>query len=195
MIRFFDVIFSSLGILILLPLFVLIYILVIAESRGGGFYIQNRVGKDGIDFKLLKFRSMRMGSDNKGLITVGERDPRITKIGYFLRKFKLDELPQLLNVLFNEMSLVGPRPEVKKYVDMYSLEQREILKVKPGITDFASIYYNSENKILALAKDSENEYINTIMPHKINLNLKFIRNPTLKIYFSILFKTILSIFK
>jgi lipopolysaccharide/colanic/teichoic acid biosynthesis glycosyltransferase len=174
---------------------VLIYILVIAESRGGGFYIQNRVGKDGIDFKLLKFRSMRMGSDNKGLITVGERDPRITKIGYFLRKFKLDELPQLLNVLFNEMSLVGPRPEVKKYVDMYSLEQREILKVKPGITDFASIYYNSENKILALAKDSENEYINTIMPHKINLNLKFIRNPTLKIYFSILFKTILSIFK
>src|SRR5665647_837035 len=139
MIRFFDTLFSLLGLLILFPLLVIIYILVIIESRGGGFYIQNRVGKDGRDFKLLKFRSMRTGSEKKGLITIGGRDPRMTKMGFFIRRFKLDELPQLFNVLIGDMSLVGPRPELRHFVDLYTSEQRKVLSVRPGITDYASI--------------------------------------------------------
>ncbi len=151
MIRFFDVLFSFLGILILLPLFLVIYLLIVIESRGGGFYIQNRVGKNGIDFKLFKFRSMHVGSDKKGLITVGQKDPRLTRVGGYIRHVKLDELPQLFNVLKGDMSLVGPRPEVRKYVDLYNSEQRKILNVRPGITDYASIQYVDENIILGSA--------------------------------------------
>lgn len=190
MIRIFDIVFSFLGIIILLPLFLLIYILVIIESKGGGFYIQERVGKNGVDFKLLKFRSMRIGSDKRGLLTVGSNDPRMTKVGSLIRRFKMDELPQLLNVFFGDMSLVGPRPEVRKYVNLYSTEQLKVLNVRPGITDYASIEYVDENIILGSSVDPDKVYIEEIMPHKILLNMKYIDNQTLREYFNIVFKTI-----
>ena len=139
MIRFFDFIFSLCGIILLFPVFLILYIAICLESKGGGFYKQLRVGRDGNDFYVYKFRSMRIGADKQGLITVGGRDPRITHIGYFIRKYKLDELPQLFNVLKGDMSLVGPRPEVRKYVDLYTDEQRRVLSVCPGITDYASM--------------------------------------------------------
>lgn len=189
MIRFLDFWFSLLGILILLPLFVILYLLIVIESRGGGFYIQNRVGKNGIDFKLLKFRSMRTGSDEKGLITIGAKDPRMTKTGGFIRRFKLDELPQLFNVLKGDMSLVGPRPEVRKYVDLYTPEQRKILNVRPGITDYASIKYVDENSILGLANDPEKVYIKEIMPNKIALNMRYIKHRSIKEYFRVILLT------
>jgi len=195
MIRIIDIIFSLVGIIILFPLLVIIYILVIIESRGGGFFSQNRVGKNGIDFKLLKFRSMRIGSEKKGLITVGERDSRVTKTGLFIRKFKLDELPQLFNVLKGDMSLVGPRPEVRKYVELYSPQQRMVLSVRPGITDYASIEYVDENSILGSATDPEKVYIEEIMPEKIRLNMKYIRNQSIQEYFHIIFLTFWHIIK
>lgn len=148
MIRFFDIIFSIIGLVILSPIFIVLYLLIRIESKGGGFYSQERIGKNGKPFKLYKFRSMRIGSDKKGLITIGEKDNRITKTGFILRKYKLDELPQLWNVFIGDMSLVGPRPEVKKYTDLYTEEQKQVLQVRPGITDWASIKYVDENKIL-----------------------------------------------
>ena len=195
MIRFFDILFSFLGLLILFPFLLIIYLLVVIESRGGGFYIQNRVGKDGRDFKLFKFRSMDIGADKKGLITVSARDPRMTKTGIFIRRFKLDELPQLFNVLNGDMSLVGPRPEVRHFVDLYTPEQRKVLSVRPGITDYASIEYVDENSILGSAIDPEKVYIEEIMPHKIELNMKYIRNRNLGEYFHIIFVTFWHVIK
>jgi lipopolysaccharide/colanic/teichoic acid biosynthesis glycosyltransferase len=189
MIRLFDIIFSSLGLILLFPLFVIIYILIVIESKGSGFYLQSRVGKDGVDFKLYKFRSMRVGSDKKGLITIGERDPRMTRIGVFIRRFKLDELPQLINVFKGEMSMVGPRPEVRKYVNLYNQEQIKVLSVRPGVTDYASIEYANENEILGNAIDPERVYIEEIMPRKIKLNMKYITNQNIKEYFKIIFLT------
>jgi lipopolysaccharide/colanic/teichoic acid biosynthesis glycosyltransferase len=195
MIRFFDVLFSLLGLIILSPVFLLIYLFIIIESRGGGFYVQKRVGKDGKDFKLYKFRSMHCGADKKGMITVGLRDPRMTKMGVFIRRFKLDELPQLFNVLRGDMSLVGPRPELRFYVDMYTMEQRKVLNVRPGITDYASIEYVDENTILGSAIDPQKTYVEEIMPHKIKLNMKYIESQSIKEYLNILFQTMLRIFK
>ncbi len=195
MIRFFDILFSLVGIIILFPLFMIIYILIVAESKGGGFYIQPRVGKDGIDFKLFKFRSMYIGSDKKGLITVGGRDKRMTKIGAFIRRFKLDELPQLINVLKGDMSLVGPRPELRYFVNLYTREQREVLRVRPGITDYASIEYVNENFILGSAIDPEKVYIDEILPHKIRLNMKYIQSYGMKEYFRLIFLTLWHIIK
>ena len=195
MIRFFDIVFSLIGIIILFPLFVIIYILVVAESTGSGFYIQSRVGKDGRDFKLFKFRSMRIGADKKGLITVGGKDERITKTGFFIRRFKLDELPQLFNVLKGDMSLVGPRPELRAYVNLYTPEQKKVLSVRPGITDYASIEYADENSILGSAIDPEKVYVEEIMPHKIQLNMKYIQNQNVKEYFRIIFITLRHIIK
>ena len=189
MIRLFDIVFSFLGILISFPLLIIIYLLVIFESRGGGLYIQNRVGKGGIDFRLYKFRSMRTGSDKKGLITIGERDSRITKMGMFIRRFKLDELPQLFNVLNGTMSLVGPRPEVRKYVNLYTPEQLKVLSVRPGITDYASIQYVDENALLGASIDPEKVYIEEVLPNKIQLNMKYIDNQGIKEYFRIVFLT------
>ena len=189
MIRFFDVLFSVLGIVFLSPLLVVVYIMIIIESKGGGFYTQERVGLNGIDFKLIKFRSMAVGSDKKGLITIGGNDARITKTGLFIRKFKIDELPQLFNVLIGDMSLVGPRPEVRKYVYLYTKEQRKVLNIKPGITDYASIEYANENEILGLALDPDKTYIQEIMQAKIELNIKYIENKSLKEYFKIIFLT------
>ena len=195
MIRFFDVVFSVLGILFLSPLLVIVYIMIVIDSKGGGFYKQERVGLNGIDFKLIKFRSMAIGSDKKGLITIGGNDSRITKIGLFIRKFKIDELPQLFNVLIGNMSLVGPRPEVRKYVDLYTIQQKEVLKVKPGITDYASIEYANENEILGTASDPDRVYIQDIMPSKIELNLRYIHNKSINEYFNIIFLTIKKILK
>jgi lipopolysaccharide/colanic/teichoic acid biosynthesis glycosyltransferase len=189
MIRFFDVVFSVLGIVFLSPLLVFVYIMIVMESKGGGFYTQERVGLNGIDFKLIKFRSMAVGSDKKGLITIGGNDARITKTGLFIRKFKIDELPQLFNVLIGNMSLVGPRPEVRKYVDLYTKEQRKVLNVKPGITDYASIEYANENEILGKADNPDKMYIYEIMPAKIELNIKYIENKSFKEYFKIIFLT------
>lgn len=193
--RFFDIILSLVGIVILLPLFVIIYILIVIETRGKGLYIQNRVGKDGVDFRLFKFRSMLIGSDKKGLITLGGKDPRVTKMGLIIRRLKLDELPQLFNVLKGSMSLVGPRPEVRKYVDLYTSKQRKVLSVKPGITDYASIEYVDENVLLGVAEDPEKIYIEKIMPDKIRLNMKYIQDQSIKEYFYIMFLTFWHIIK
>ena len=189
MIRFFDIIFSIIGLIILSPLFIVLYILIRIESKGGGFYSQARIGKNGKPFKLYKFRSMRIGSDKKGLITIGEKDNRITKTGIILRKYKLDELPQLWNAFIGDMSLVGPRPEVKKYTDLYTEEQKQVLQVRPGITDWASIKYVDENKILGESKDPDEAYVNLIMPNKIKLNMVYIQHQTLGEYFKIIFTT------
>ena len=189
MIRFYDILFSIIGLVILSPLFTVLYLLIRIESQGGGFYSQERIGKNGKPFKLFKFRSMRIGSDKKGLITIGEKDNRITKTGFILRKYKLDELPQLWNVFIGDMSLVGPRPEVKKYTDLYTEEQKQVLQVRPGITDWASIKYVDENKILGEAKDPDEAYVNLIMPNKIKLNMVYIQHQTLGEYFKIIFTT------
>ena len=193
MIRFFDILFSFLGILLLSPIFLILYVLICLESKGGGFYCQLRVGRYGRDFYLYKFRSMRVGADKQGLITVGGRDLRITCVGYFIRKYKLDELPQLFNVLKGDMSLVGPRPEVRKYVELYTEEQRKVLSVRPGITDYASIEYVDENTILGQADDADEAYVTLIMPDKIRYNMKYINNRFLKEYFKIIFLTFWSI--
>lgn len=195
MIRFFDFIFSLLGIILLSPVFLILYLAIRLESKGGGLYKQLRVGLDGRDFFVYKFRSMRIGADKQGLITVGGRDPRITNIGYFIRKYKLDELPQLFNVLKGDMSLVGPRPEVRKYVDLYTDEQRKVLSVRPGITDYASIEYVDENTILGQADDADKAYIEQILPDKIRYNMKYINHRSVKEYFKIIFLTIWSIIR
>lgn len=195
MIRFCDIVFSAVGLLLLSPLFLIVYVLIRCESKGGGFYCQQRVGKDGRLFGLYKFRSMRTGSDKKGLITVGGHDSRITRMGYFIRKYKIDELPQLWNVLKGDMSLVGPRPEVKKYVDLYTEEQRRVLSVRPGITDYASIEYVDENEILGKADDPDRVYVEEIMPAKIKLNMRYIENRNLNEYFKIIGLTFINILR
>jgi len=192
--RLFDIFFSLFGILILFPLFLIISLLIVIDSKGGVFYLQTRVGKKGQDFKLFKFRTMQSNSDKKGLLTVGSKDSRITKIGYYLRKYKIDELPQLINVLNGTMSFVGPRPEVRKYVDLYNEDQLQILNVQPGITDFASLEYFNENDLLAKSDNPEKTYIEEVMPAKIALNKKYIANPSLGTDVSIILKTIKKIF-
>jgi lipopolysaccharide/colanic/teichoic acid biosynthesis glycosyltransferase len=189
-IRFFDIIFSLLGLIILLPVFTIVAIWIKLDSKGPVFYKQTRVGRYGIDYKLFKFRSMLIDADKSGLLTVGGKDPRVTTSGYFIRKYKLDELPQLLNVLSGEMSLVGPRPEVRKYVDMYSSEQLGILSIRPGITDWASIAFRNENEMLGKSNDPEKTYIEDILPRKIELNQIFIQNRSVLQYFKIILNTI-----
>ena len=192
-IRFFDFILSLVGLVVLAPIFIILAIWIKIDSKGPVFYKQVRVGQNGIDFGLFKFRSMVVDADKKGLISVGGRDPRITRSGYFIRKYKLDELPQLINVLVGDMSLVGPRPEVRKYVDLYTDEQQKVLSVKPGITDYASIEYMDENEILGKSSDPEKTYIEEIMPEKIKYNMKYIQNKNLFEYFKIILSTVLKI--
>jgi len=194
LIRFFDVIIAATGIIILMPVFVTIAIIIMFESEGGAFYRQTRIGKNYKAFHLFKFRSMYPDSAKKGLLTIGNHDPRITGIGQFLRSNKLDELPQMFNVLLGDMSMVGPRPEVRKYVQLYNQEQRKVLSIRPGITDLASIYYASENEILGRSNDPENMYINIIMPEKIKLNLLYVEKYNLRLYFQIIFRTLSEIF-
>ncbi|MCL1850781.1 MAG: sugar transferase [Bacteroidetes bacterium] len=193
MIRFLDILFSCIGLIILSPFLIIIALLVICTSRGNIFYTQNRVGKNNRDFTLFKFRTMKINADKEGLLTVGMNDARITKTGHFLRKYKLDELPQLWNVLKGEMSLAGPRPEVRKYVDLYNEEQKRVLNVRPGITDYASIEYVNENQRLAQSDNPEKHYLEVIMPEKLKINLRYIENRSVKEYFKILLLTVKSI--
>ncbi|MBO4739000.1 MAG: sugar transferase [Bacteroidales bacterium] len=191
--RFFDILFSLIGLLLLSPILLIIAILIKTTSKGRIFYRQIRVGKDNKDFFLLKFRTMRENADKNGLLTVGNHDNRITKIGYYLRKTKADELPQLLNVLKGEMSIVGPRPEVRKYVDYYTEEQRKVLLVRPGLTDIASIAYINENEILAQAENPEQTYIEQIMQEKLKLNFEYIAHISLRYDVHIVCKTLFKI--
>jgi len=190
----FDQLLALLGILILLPFFILISIWIILDSKGGAFYIQQRVGLNGKSFGLIKFRTMRPDSESKGKLTVGDRDPRITSAGYFLRKYKLDELPQLFNVLNGTMRFVGPRPEVEEYVKLYNPEQMKVLSVKPGITDYASLKYFKESELLAKSENPRQTYINEIMPEKIRINLDYIERKSFTEDLKIIFKTVGRIF-
>lgn len=188
--RLFDIICSFLGLVFLSWLFVIVALWVGLSSKGGVFYRQRRVGRFGKDFTLWKFRSMRVNSDTKGLLTVGGRDSRITSAGVFIRKYKLDELPQLFNVLKGDMSFVGPRPEVRKYVDLYTEEQMRVLSVRPGITSPASIKYRNENDILAREDDPEKYYIDVIMQDKLAIGLDYIDHQSMITDIKLIFQTI-----
>lgn len=187
--RIFDIVMSGLGLICLSPLFVVLAVWIKCDSSGPVFYRQVRVGRHNRDFRLFKFRSMRPGSDRKGLITVGGRDPRVTRSGYYIRKYKLDELPQLINVFIGDMSLVGPRPEVRKYVDMYNAEQMHVLDVRPGITSLASIRYRDENDILAAAEDPDRAYVEQVMPDKIAIDLEYVAKASLATDIALIFRT------
>jgi lipopolysaccharide/colanic/teichoic acid biosynthesis glycosyltransferase len=187
--RLLDLICSLFGLIILLPFFLIIGVWIFLDDYHSPFYRQERVGKDGKVFWLLKFRSMRVDSSQKVQLTVG-KDPRITKVGHFIRKYKIDELPQLINVLKGEMSLVGPRPEVVKYVNLYTEEQKIVLHVKPGITDYASLEYFEESNLLAQSNDPEKTYVEEIMPAKIQINLKYIPNANILEDVKIIFLTL-----
>lgn len=191
--RIFDITLSLILLSIFLPFGLLISTWILIESSGGVFYKQLRIGHKGIPFKMFKFRSMRQNSDKLGQLTVGMRDPRITRSGYFIRKYKLDEFPQFINVLKGDMSIVGPRPEVKEFVDLYTDEQRKILNVKPGITDYASLEYFKENELLGLSDEPRKTYVEEIMPAKIELNMKYIQHPGLLNDIQIMWRTFLKI--
>ena len=191
--RLFDILFSLIVLTIGLPFALIIALLIVADSKGRVFYRQSRVGRNNVDFQLYKFRTMCTGADKGSLITVGGNDTRITKVGRFLRKFKIDEFPQFLNILKGEMSIVGPRPEVRKYVDMYTPEQMRVLSVRPGLTDYASIRYVNENDLLATAPDPEKTYIEEIMPDKLNLNLKYIDEQSIWVDLKIMMQTLVAI--
>jgi lipopolysaccharide/colanic/teichoic acid biosynthesis glycosyltransferase len=188
--RIFDILFSIFGILVFSPFLLIIFFFVVIESRGGVFYLQDRVGKNNVDFKIIKIRSMFKDADKNGLLTVGEDDKRITRTGRFLRKHKFDELPQLFNILEGNMSFVGPRPEVRKYVEMYNNGQLKVLSVKPGLTDYASLIFYDENKLISRFEDFEEVYIKAIMPRKLRLNLIYIKNQNLCLDLKIILKTI-----
>ena len=192
--RLFDIISSSAGLIFLSPVFLFVAIWIKLDSKGPVFYRQVRVGKNGRDFRIYKFRSMRRGSDKKGLITVGGRDPRVTRSGYYIRKYKLDELPQLINVFTGEMSVVGPRPEVRKYVDLYTEEQLKVLSVKPGITDIASIKYRNENELLDKADNPDKMYTEVIMPDKLKYNLEYIEKASFLYDIKLIFRTFKAVF-
>ena len=192
--RIFDITLSLFGLIILLPFMLIIAILIKLDSKGPVFFKQIRVTKNGREFKIFKYRTMRVGSDKYSQITVG-KDNRITKVGAFLRKYKLDEIPQLINVFIGDMSLVGPRPEVPKYVAFYTDEQKEILKVRAGITDYASIEFSDENDLLASEEDPEKAYIEKIMPKKIELNKKYILEISILTDIKIILLTIKKILK
>lgn len=178
--RLFDILFSALALLLLSPLLLGIAMAVGLGSKGGVFFRQVRVGRDGREFRLLKFRTMRPDSEAKGQLTVGNADPRITPVGRWLRRSKLDELPQLWNVLVGDMSIVGPRPEVPRYVALYTAEQRRILRVRPGITSPASIAYINENEVLARSNDPHRSYVEEVLPAKLALDMPYAMAPSLR---------------
>ena len=193
--RIFDIVASGCGLLILSPLFLVLAIWIKCDSKGPVFYRQVRVGRHNRDFRLFQFRSMRVGADKQGLITVGGRDPRVTRSGYYIRKYKFDELPQLINVFLGDMSLVGPRPEVRKYVDMYTPEQMHVLDVRPGITDMASILYCNENELLEKADDPDKFYVEVVMQDKLRINLDYVANHSFFFDIKLIFKTLFAIVK
>ena len=187
--RAFDIIASGLGLIVLSPLFLLLAIWIKIDSKGPVFYRQVRVGFKNKDFRIFKFRSMRVGADKGSLVTIGGHDPRVTKSGYFIRKFKFDELPQLINVFLGDMSLVGPRPEVRHYVDYWTPEQVHVLDVRPGITDPASIKFRNENELMEQAEDPEKYYIEVIMQEKIKLYLEYVEKHSFLYDIGLIFKT------
>ncbi len=191
----FDIVVSSIILLFFLPFGIIISLIILFTSRGGVFYIQERIGKLGVPFGVIKFRTMKQNADKAGKITVGMRDPRITRIGYFLRKFKLDEFPQFINVLGGTMSIVGPRPEVQEYVSLYTEKQMETLTIKPGITDYASLEYFNENEILGKSEAPQKTYIEVVMPAKLKLNRKYLENPSVKHDIKIIWRTFLRMIK
>lgn len=193
--RIFDIVVSFVILSVFFPIGLIIAIAIKFDSKGGVFYRQERVGKNGILFKLLKFRTMRTDADKLGKLTVGMRDPRITRVGYFLRKTKLDEFTQFWNVLIGDMSIVGPRPEVQEYVDLYTTEQRQILNVRPGITDYASLEYFHENELLGASDNPRETYINEVMPAKLELNKKYLNNPSLTHDLKLMWFTFLKVVK
>lgn len=193
--RAFDIVFASVALVLLLPLLVLFALAVALTSPGGAFFRQVRVGRHGRPFNLLKFRSMRPGSEALGQLTIGGRDPRITGVGHFLRRTKLDELPQLWNVLMGDMSVVGPRPEVPRYVALYTPEQRTVLSVRPGITGMASLDYVDENELLARSTDPERTYVEDVMPAKLALDLRYVRERTFALDLRIIAATVRLIFR
>ncbi len=192
--RLFDILFSATLIFVLFPLGIVVSIWIVLDDFGSPFFIQQRVGLHGKNFGLLKFRSMRKNAESKGQLTVGMKDNRITRSGYFIRKYKIDELPQLVNVFLGEMSVVGPRPEVPKYVLLYNEEQQNVLSIKPGITDFASIEYVRENELLSQSPNPEKTYIEEIMPAKLSLNLKYVREQSFLTDMKIILQTVKAIF-
>ena len=193
--RIFDFLISSIFSLLLIPFWILTGLIIKLDSKGPIFFRQKRVGKNGDHFFIYKFRTMIINAEEKGLkITVGEKDPRITRMGFLLRKTKLDELPQLFNIVRGEMSLVGPRPEVPKYVYLYNDTQKKVLNVLPGITDLASLEYIDENTLLEKVSEPEKTYINDIMPEKLKLNLRYIENQSFFYDLKIIGLTILKIF-
>lgn len=191
--RTVDICISLLILAFFLPFGLLLMLFISLESAGGVFYLQERVGRNGQLFKLIKFRSMRPNADKGSQITIGNRDPRITRTGYFIRRFKLDEFPQFINVIKGDMSIVGPRPEVPHYVKLYTAEQKKVLAAKPGITDYASLAYFNENEILAKAADPQKVYLEQIMPAKIELNQRYLSDPSLFKDFKIIWLTALKI--
>ncbi|MBE9469349.1 MAG: sugar transferase [Bacteroidetes bacterium] len=193
--RIFDIVASGLGIILLSPFFLILFICIKLDSKGSVLYKQIRVGRFNKDFELYKFRSMAIGSDKKSLITIGGHDSRITRSGYYIRKFKLDELPQLINVLKGDMSIVGPRPEVRKYVDLYSKEQLHVLDVRPGITDMASICYRNENELLEKSNDPETFYREVVMQDKLAINKEYIEKSSFCFDLKLIFKTLKVIIK
>lgn len=193
--RLFDIVMSGLGLLVLSPIFLIIAIWIKLDSKGPVFYRQVRVGRYNKDFRIFKFRSMRVGADKGSLVTIGGHDPRITRSGYFIRKFKLDELPQLINVFAGDMSLVGPRPEVRHYVDYWTPEQMHVLDVRPGITDPASIKFRNENELMEKAEDPEKYYIEVIMQEKIKLYLEYVEHHSFFGDIGLIFKTFWTIIK
>ena len=193
--RLFDIIASGCGLLFLSPLLLCVAIWIKWDSEGPVFFRQVRVGRYNKDFRIFKFRSMRVGSDKGSLVTIGGRDSRVTRSGYFIRKYKIDELPQLINVFIGDMSLVGPRPEVRHYVNYWTTEQLHVLDVRPGITDPASIKYRNENELLEKADDPEKYYIEVIMQEKIRLYLEYVKNASLGYDIQLIFQTFGAIFK
>lgn len=191
--RTVDICISLLILAFFLPFGLLLMLFISLESAGGVFYLQERVGRNGQLFKLIKFRSMRPNADKESQITIGNRDPRITRTGYFIRRFKLDEFPQFINVIKGDMSIVGPRPEVPHYVKLYTAEQKKVLAAKPGITDYASLAYFNENEILAKAADPQKVYLEQIMPAKIELNQRYLSDPSIFKDFKIIWLTALKI--
>lgn len=187
--RLFDIIASACGLLVLSPIFLVMAIWIKIDSVGPVFYRQVRVGRHNQDFRIFKFRSMKVGADKGSLVTIGGRDPRVTRSGYFIRKYKLDEFPQLINVLKGDMSLVGPRPEVRHYVDYWTPEQLHVLDVRPGITDPASIKFRNENELMEKADDPEDYYIHVIMQEKIRLYLEYVKNASFLYDIQLIFKT------
>jgi len=193
--RLFDVIFSSFGLILISPLLLIILIIIKRESPGPVFYRGERVGKNGKTFRIFKFRSMVVNADKLGGPSTAGDDPRLLKVGQFLKKYQLDELPQLINVFKGEMSLVGPRPEVKMYVDMMSEEERNtVLSVLPGMTDFASLLNFHEGEVLRGSADPEKTYMEKIRPEKIRLQMEYVKKRSFLVDLKIIIKTVLKLF-